>query len=198
MGITACIVFYNDRDLLEKCLNSLQGKVDRIVLVDGAYEDFPHEIPWSTDGSVELAKQYGTVVETSVPWKTEVDKRNFYLQFVPDDEYFLVIDTDEELCSSIEPEGKGLNVIIEPDGGKPYSWPRVFKKTPGWHYYKTHMTYKDNEGLVYWNNFKTSQILIKHHQNRSEERKQQKEIFRKKLNELELKDREWIVKELGK
>jgi hypothetical protein len=188
----ACVVFYND--INEDLLIDLSTKVDNIIAVDGAYRDFPHIKPFSTDGSIEIAKKYAKVIEVKEAWETQVDKRNAYIRRVPIGSSFIVIDTDEELCSSFK-EGN-QNVIIQAvaEGGIEYRMPRVYVRTPGLRYYKTHMTLKDRNGIVDFTKFKDSDVVIKHHLNmRDEQRQKDKEIYRKEHDKRELKDREEII-----
>lgn len=51
--LVATIVTYNDMPLIKDCIESVRNKVDRIVVVDGKYRDFPGEENFSTDGTLE-------------------------------------------------------------------------------------------------------------------------------------------------
>lgn len=193
----ACVIFYNDGPLLEDSLKSLVGKVDQIIAVDGAFSDFPHEKPYSTDGSLEIAEKYATVIKTKKAWKTQVDKRNAYLKHVPDGECFIVIDADEELWGKIPHEGN-LKVYIKPEANrKGYWWPRIFIKTPELRYYKTHMSLFNEDGLVNHEAFKKVGVTIYHkHRSRPTQRMIDKETYRKIHNEKEMKYREKFVNEM--
>ncbi len=99
--IVACVSFYNDLDFLPGCLETLDW-VDEIVLVDGAYADFPHEVPRSTDGSIEWIRERRKsdprirLIECERPWESEAEKRSAY--FIGDDgDWYLVIDADERV-----------------------------------------------------------------------------------------------------
>ncbi len=54
--IIACINVFNEVEFLPGCVESLVG-IDEIHIVDGAYKDFPHKKPWSTDGTVEWIQE---------------------------------------------------------------------------------------------------------------------------------------------
>lgn len=195
----ACVIFYNDAPLLERCLRSLDGKFEKIIAVDGAFKEFPHHEPFSTDGSIEVARNYGCkLIKTDEAWETQVDKRNRYIQEVPDWESFLVIDADEEFLSGTLRDGNWkVKIKAIADGGIEYYWPRVFVKTPGFEYHKTHMTYKDDSGLINTDRFPESDIEIAHYtQDRDEKRVADKEIYRRIHNERELKDREILIREM--
>jgi len=112
--VTACVNVYNDVEWLRKCLTSLQGKVRATVVVDGAYQGFPHEKPYSTDGTIELAREFADIVVTrESAWESETVKRNHYIQYVPEGEWWLRIDADEELEGEIPAELEGVCYRIE-------------------------------------------------------------------------------------
>lgn len=100
--IIACINAYNERALLPDCIDSLKG-VDEIRIVDGAYEDFSHEKSYSTDGTIEWAKNQMKkdkrikLITCSKAWKDEVEKRNAYFG-TDEDDWYLVIDADERIA----------------------------------------------------------------------------------------------------
>lgn len=139
--IYGCVIVYNDAGFLEGSLQSLKGKVDRIVVVDGAYAKFPHEIAYSTDKSLEIARKLADIViETKNPWATEQQKRNSYLLASPGDYYF-VLDADEKLegdLSSLSEEPFGYEVTIERGDFPLMTIFRCFKHQRGLHYYGTH------------------------------------------------------------
>lgn len=83
----------NEGDRLRRCLNSVVGKVDRIVYVDSA----------STDGSIELAKSLGVDVLELDPSKPFASPRSrqegfeYLMNLDPEIEYVQFIDGDCEL-----------------------------------------------------------------------------------------------------
>ena len=97
MRIYGAVSGYNEEQMVERCLKSLRSQVDVLVYVDGAYQKFPHDKPYSTDNSIEIAYSYcDTMVTVDKPWVDEVNKRNVYLLADPGDLY-IVLDCDEEL-----------------------------------------------------------------------------------------------------
>jgi len=104
MELIGCIVAYNEEGMLEGCLESLTGKVDRVVVVDGAFADFPHDDPdgRSTDRTVEIAEEYGA--EVIMPprrgWPDECAKRTACFRGEEGD-YYLLIDADERLIGEL-------------------------------------------------------------------------------------------------
>lgn len=98
---SAGVIFYNDRDGLKRCLDSLHNHVDHIFCIDGRFKHFPSTVEdsgLSTDGSRELViEYYPNTVLMSVPNALEIDKRNRYLALASNFncDFLLVIDSDE-------------------------------------------------------------------------------------------------------
>ncbi len=104
--ISAIIISFNEAERIEGCLQSLQGIVDEIVLVDNG----------STDGTVEIAKQYGAKVFHQ-DWLGYGPQKNVAINHTSHN-YILQIDCDERLdetlCQSILQEKKnGLHGAYE-------------------------------------------------------------------------------------
>ena len=100
--IRAVINAYNEEQMLPGCLESIHDQVDEIVVVDGAYEHFPHEHYASTDATREIARCYGArwVAPPGRAWETEIEKRNrFFVGEVGD--WYLQIDADERLLGEL-------------------------------------------------------------------------------------------------
>jgi len=134
---------FNDAGWLEKCLKSLQGKVKAIVVVDGAYEGFPHERPYSTDGTIELAREFADVVVTNnTAWESETIKRHHYIRYVPENEWWLRIDADEELEGYIPEglEGVCYRIMLKRAGSSVPEYPihALFRRGPHSRIYGTH------------------------------------------------------------
>lgn len=143
-NLYACINVYDDAWALEECIKSVrQGARDAIiVVVDGAYAQFPHLIPHSTDGTIQLAHALADVIiETTDAWLDEVTKRNRYLIGAVGDSY-LVIDADEELSGNLPPLDYDDVDIPLLRKSSPNAVPgpiyRYFKHRPGIHYSGTH------------------------------------------------------------
>jgi glycosyltransferase involved in cell wall biosynthesis len=99
--LIACLSVFNEIKNLPACLEGLEA-ADIICIVDGAYKDFPHDKPWSTDGTLEylrdLAKsdQRVHLITCEKPWPGETVKRSQYFIGEEGDWYFL-IDADERV-----------------------------------------------------------------------------------------------------
>ncbi|MGQ9853751.1 MAG: glycosyltransferase family 2 protein, partial [Candidatus Oleimicrobiaceae bacterium] len=84
--IALCTIVKNEERFIGKCLASVQGAVDEIVIVDTG----------STDKTGEIAEKFGAKVYHH-PWQDSFSEaRNYGLQFVAS-QWVLVLDADEEL-----------------------------------------------------------------------------------------------------
>jgi len=118
--IIACISAYNDRGWIEGTIDSVKGIAGRIVVVDGAYKGFRlyKDNPASTDGTIELAERMGAeVIRTDKVWENQQEKRNKYF-IGNDDDWYLIIDSDERLVINKEyfmPGGEvGYRIKLNP------------------------------------------------------------------------------------
>ncbi|MCL4498715.1 MAG: hypothetical protein M1335_00505, partial [Chloroflexi bacterium] len=154
--IVACVSFYNDMKLLPGCMETLDG-VDEIVLIDGAYAGFPHEVPWSTDGSLEWIKELQRVdprirlIECERAWEDEVKKRSAYFAG-GDGDWCLVIDSDERLVGNEANHMERLkeylavypfdcvllDVETRPSTTPMERYARIYRHLPGLRYETTH------------------------------------------------------------
>jgi len=91
---------YNNEPTLRRSLESILPYVEKVIAVDGAYSNFPHENPQSTDATKETFHEFCGdkliwVDCEGKPWPTQIGKRNEYVKRVPDGEWFLVMDGDK-------------------------------------------------------------------------------------------------------
>lgn len=95
--IWACYIVYNNVDYLRASLETVLPYVDRAIVVDGRYRTYPGDEWHSTDGTLDIIKDMGDKV-TLVPaqeWESQVEKRNVYMDMVPNGDWIFVIDGDE-------------------------------------------------------------------------------------------------------
>lgn len=140
--IIGTVIFFNEKDWIGDCIESLVGKVDKIVAVDGAYRDFPHKEAWSTDGTLEIlsslrSKYSGSleieVIGTREAWVDEMAKRSAYFTGKPGDMY-VNLDADERLEGSLEGIEAGDDWQVELfrlDGVHPYPVFRIYRHRDG-------------------------------------------------------------------
>ena len=92
-SVSLCMIVKNEADCLSRCLESMKGLVDEIIIVDTG----------STDNTVEIAKQYGAVIKT-YQWNNDFSQARNYSLSLATKEWILVLDADEYL----RPEDKDL------------------------------------------------------------------------------------------
>ncbi len=126
--VTAGLIFYNEAPIdmrdhqtpLWGLLSSLAlFKIDRVIAIDGAFEDYPHEVPFSTDKSHTILRHWAEsesktgmkieVYESSKAWSNEAEKRNEIFKRLQDGEWLIIIDADERLVLPPEEWGDWLN-----------------------------------------------------------------------------------------
>jgi len=164
--LITCLCIYNEVQFLERCIKSIYPLVDGFVVVDGAFKDYPHDFPWSTDGTLEIlenmiegsGKPY-VLVGCRRPWPDQIAKRNEYLKWVDDGDWVFIVDGDWEvtfLYGALETikEGKydGYKVEIQKRDERGvlhrFKWgnPLIIRKVPGMHYAFNHYSIYDEAG----------------------------------------------------
>ncbi|WP_079678337.1 tetratricopeptide repeat protein [Planktothrix sp. PCC 11201] len=99
MKLSLCMIVKNEQETLAKCLNSVKGIVDEIIIVDTG----------STDKTPKIAQQFGAKVH-SFNWCDDFAKaRNAALSYATG-QWILVLDADEVLAPGI---GAQLHQIME-------------------------------------------------------------------------------------
>lgn len=84
--VSLCMIVKNEEKYLERCLKSVQGKVDEIIVVDTG----------STDNTIEIARKYNSIIK-HFEWINDfAAARNYSISEVRS-EYILVLDADEYL-----------------------------------------------------------------------------------------------------
>jgi glycosyltransferase involved in cell wall biosynthesis len=91
--ITAIILTLNEERHLARCIGSLRSVATQVVVVDS----------FSTDRTVEIAKQLGAIV-LQHEWSTHAKQFNWAIQQVTDAQWILRIDADEYLTSALAEE----------------------------------------------------------------------------------------------
>lgn len=153
--IISCTIVFNEEKMLPGCLESIRGKVDRMIIVDGAYTLFPHEVPWSTDATLDIAWCYGAeIIEcprdaegNRRAWHTQVEKRSAYFVGEGGDWYFH-IDADERLVGELpEPrDGEHYAFRILNRHGRATRTPRLWQHRGFMRYEGSHnAVWSDNE-----------------------------------------------------
>ncbi len=153
--LIACIIAYNEQDLLPQCLESIKGKVDEIVLVDGRIAAFPGIGVDSTDNTTAIARSYGVQVITSAtPYPCEAAMRSQYL-IGEEGDWYLLIDADEKCMTALPgvtdlPDGiDAYAVHIRMIGAPTQVWrPRLFRHRGVMEYREIHDALFSNGMLI--------------------------------------------------
>lgn len=151
--VCAAIVAFEEARCLPMALGCLPDGMP-VVVVDGAYEEFPHEAPSSDDGTCEIAERWGAhVLRVTEAWRDQCVKRtaacDYAATFAP---VVLVLDADEMLEGDVPvlPEGCDVGWVwirssLYPE---PYLQPRLYRWRSGWHFERRHHWIYDADGVL--------------------------------------------------
>ena len=138
-SVSLCMIVKDEAENLERCLNSIKGLVDEIIIVDTG----------SKDSTVEIARKFNANIY-EIPWNNNFSEaRNFALSHAGKD-WILVLDADEEFPQS---QRAGFLQVLE--DGKEIAYILNFKSKVGGgasaHWVKsTHARlFKNHKGIVY-------------------------------------------------
>jgi len=124
MRISACLITLNEEENLPRCLRSLQGLVDEIVIVDSG----------STDATPKIAEEFGARF-IHHDWAGYVGQKNFALDQAAHDWVFS-IDADEEVSPAL---AAGIELVrkIDNDADLPagYEVNRLVRYLGKWVYH---------------------------------------------------------------
>lgn len=190
--VIGVVIAYNEEAMLPGCLESLQGQVSHIVVVDGAYENFPHDVPYSTDATCEIARAYGATV---IPcpgraWHTQVEKRTAYLVGAEGQWYFW-IDADERIVGllPVPEDGKHYAFRIRYRGGQYGYVPRLFQHQGHMRYEGSHNALWSDDRLIHMDGVVMVDAEECHFEHlttlRSVDRQLDKRVFYRKRDEYE-------------
>jgi glycosyltransferase involved in cell wall biosynthesis len=87
--ISLCLIVRNEQELLPRCLDSVRGVVDEIILVDTG----------STDNTIKIAETYGARIYHYV-WSDDFAAARNVSLAQANCEWILVLDADEVLTES--------------------------------------------------------------------------------------------------
>ena len=89
--ISATVICFNEEDKIGKCLDSLQGVADEIIVVDS----------FSTDKTKEICQRYENVKFFENPFGGHIEQKNYALTLCNYD-YILSLDADEALSDELK------------------------------------------------------------------------------------------------
>jgi hypothetical protein len=141
--IVGCVITYNDYPLIKDCVESLLNKVDKLIIVDGRYRDFPGSGWDSTDGTLEYICSIDKADVISTLGYNELDKRNRYLEELSDGDIVLNLDSDEVLVGEIPKLEADFGIMRLHDGYSKHIQDRAtrfFRYREGMRYENVHYT----------------------------------------------------------
>lgn len=111
VSLSAAIITFNEEDKIARCLNSLQGVADEIIVVDS----------FSTDKTEEICRSFNNVKFFQNPFLGYIEQKNLALSKASG-EFIISLDADEAL--SPELKNSVLQVKKNPKGNL-YSFTRL-------------------------------------------------------------------------
>jgi len=201
--IVACIITYNDIETIKDCIGSIENKVDKIIVVDGKFRDFPGSSKLSNgyaDGYLFDLQCRRKIELIRAPNYHEVEKRNLYLSCLQDDDICLNLDADEILVGNIPKLTTDIGIINIGEQGDRHRHRRTnrfFRYKKGLHYWGKHSLILDSENKVFadldktGNDYTSQKItefeLLHRNDLRSDERKADKKKYYEILMRREAK-----------
>lgn len=155
MAIVATIITYDDYPLVRDCIESIIDEVDKIVVVDGKYKDFPGKYKCSSDGTLEYLARVQKDNKITLRFVSDCDevfKRNIYFQYLRDGDICLNIDADEVLNSTLPRLKADIGLVrIGEDGDRRRHKRtiRYFRYRDGFHYKGQHKLILDKDDKVF-------------------------------------------------
>ena len=149
--LIGCIITYNDWPLIKDCVDSITGKVDKIIIVDGKFKDFPGDDKVSTDGTIKYLSGLDNVELIITTDLNEVEKRNVYIGCLDDGDTVLNLDADEVLIGNISKLESDFGIIDLKDGHSKHIQRRAtrfFKFRTGMRYENVHYTLYYNGQMI--------------------------------------------------
>lgn len=196
--LIATIITYNDWPLIKNCIESIQNKVDKIIVIDGKFKDFPGNSNYSTDGTLEYLKDKISV--TLIGSLDEVEKRNMYLNQLKEGDICLNLDADEILVGDIPQltaDTGIINIGEQGDRRRHRRTNRFFKYRDGLHYQGKHSLILDSKYKVFadldkigkgYTSQKITEFELLHRNDlRSDQRKEDKKKYYEILMKREAK-----------
>lgn len=203
------MITFNDMDVIQKSIESVIDHVDKIVIVDGIFRDFPHlesDPEYSTDGTLEYISSLDKeVVLIVAPGETETEKRSRYL-IGDEGDVYIHLDTDEwvenpEILNDL-PDVDVMYCPMKRSDGNVSFYPRVFRHQDGMKYQGLHHRLVDKDEQLICKIDKTGKkytdaripLVIQHDRElRAEDRRAQKEVYYRRLNAREKEVKELLA-----
>jgi len=165
MKIVAIICTYNAVETIANCLQSLSGKVDEIIILDGRWIGVEGTSLHSIDGTIEKIIECSKIITPEIKLimakdlSNQVDSRNYLISLIPEGDWFLIIDSDERITKwdgvkeTLETTPNiGFRIRLcgtdESFKGMPMPQPRIMLKTKDVHYTTNHRYMANMDGEI--------------------------------------------------
>lgn len=102
MRITATIITFNEERNIERCIRSVEGLVDEVIVLDSL----------STDSTKEICQSLGVRFESRT-WEGYSESKN-YLNGLVSTDYILSLDADEALDADLKAELQKVKTVSDP------------------------------------------------------------------------------------
>ncbi len=119
MKLSAVIITKNEEKNIARCLDSLQGLVDEIIVVDS----------YSTDRTKDICSKYNSLTFVEQKWLGYSEQKNFG-NTIAENEMILSLDADEAITPKLKKEIQALT-----DENKVYGFPRLTNYCGKWIYH---------------------------------------------------------------
>jgi hypothetical protein len=195
--LVGCIITYNDFPLVKECVDSIIGIVDRLIIVDGKYRDYPGEDLCSTGDTLKYLKELKGAEVIYAAGLTEVEKRNVYLEELKDGDICLNLDADEALVGKFTKLDSDFGIVelYDRKNHKQDRATRLFRFRKGMEYRNVHYTlYYDDRQINSLKKVINPQFSFEHIKDfylvhnwhkRSQLRQHEKSIYYKRLIRME-------------
>ena len=175
--IYGLIPTYNCVDTILECLNSIDGFVNQIVVLDGRWLGVEGYSLHSIDGNIEKIISWAINAKSKVKLLIakeqvhQVDARNQLISAVPDGDYFLFIDSDEIIAKwnpKIDDNQIGYRIRMtaekifkeKPDFSVPFPIPRFMKKINGIRFTRNHRYVENNDGAIFMGDLPLIEVVL--------------------------------------
>lgn len=147
MGIRLIFIInvFNEAQHIKKCIESIHEVADEVWVFDGAYKNYPHEAPISTDGTLNIVKKFSKVklYVRGAAWNSQIQKRTAMFKDGKEGDYFFKLDGDEyvtnpEIIRDYLDGDVGWAWTISNLYAEPTMITRIFKWQEGLHYAGRH------------------------------------------------------------
>ena len=145
MRLIVLMSVFNEERGIAKAIESVHDVADEIWVFDGAFKEYPHEKPYSTDRTLNIARLYDKVriFECKEAWENQIQKRSAMFKEGREGDVFFILDGDEyvanpEMIRKYSNFDVGWGWTISNLYDQPTATVRLLKYQEGLHYAGRH------------------------------------------------------------